>query len=575
MYRYPCVLCRALVVLCCLALASRAAAAETYYEWIARMQVPEARRGLNDDPAGDGTPNLLKFALGLNPLASSADLLPKAQVGAVQGGDRLILTVSKNADAMGVTYVVESSSDLTNWSSTGLTVLSESATSLKVADSVALGANDHRFMRVRATLSEPLTGAVTWQNVTAIHGVLDNAIAQYDIPGILYSVKVPGKDAWVEGRGVSDSSTKAAMAPNDRVRIGSASKTFVGMAALKLIKERRLGFEHPISAYLPAKVLSNYDKDHITIRMLLQHTTGINNYTNIIDEWFMPYITDRRRVWTNEELVELVNSRFSKTPDEGGKVYEPGQKWFYSNTNTVILAMIIEKVTGTTIRQYITDEFITPLGLTDTIYPAPGDATIPGNHAKGYVDWVNFTGESSLPTGLTDVTVYDPTGVGPAGPMISSARDLAVWMEAIVKNDQLIGDLRAGHIDWRYFTAFSNATGEPRPGAYGMKLAHEPDTTNNADYYIIGHRGQISGYDTGMMYLPEKNAAVVVVCNRTLRLADGEPDNALLLAMNKIIAILYPDVIAANKMPPKTGAMPLEAKQPPTPFKRKAPLTEY
>ncbi len=576
MHRLPRLPHCALVILSCLALAPCASAApETYYEWVARLQVPEAKRGLNDDPAGDGTSNLLKYALGINPLTSATNLLPKAETTSIGGTDRLVLTVGKNPDAMGVTYIVESSSDLSGWSSAGLSVLSETGTTLKVADSVALGQNDHRFMRVRVTLSDPLSGAVTWQNVTAIHGVLDNAISAYQIPGILYSVKVAGKDAWAEGRGVRDTATKAALSGGDRFRIGSASKTFVGMAVLKLIQQQRMGFENSISAYLPAAVLSKYDKNHITIRMLLQHTSGINNYTNIIEDWFIPYITDRKRVWTTEELVELVNSRFALSYEEGGKVADPGQKWYYSNTNTLLLAMAVEKVVGMPIRQYITEQFIQPLGLTDTLYPAPGESTIPGNYAKGYVDWANFTGEPSMPSGLTDVTVYDPTGVGAAGPMISSARDLAVWMEAIVKNDQLIGDYRSGHIDWHYFTSFSNATGTPRPGSYGMKLAHEPDVTNNADYYIIGHRGQISGYDTAMMYIPEKNVALVVVCNRTLRFAEGAPDNALLVAMNQIIAILYPDLIAANKLPPKAAALRIEPPQPAAPFKRKAALTEY
>lgn len=527
-----------------------AATGETFPEWLVRNQVPANKRGQGDDPAGDGVSNVMKYALGLNPLAVATNLVPQAQVTQVQGVDRLVLTVNKNANALGVVYTVEGSSDLSSWSSTGMIRVSETGTQLVVADGVPLSQTNRRYLRLRVSLTDPLSGVLTWETVAAIRGILDKSMATYEIPGILYSVKTQGREAWTDGRGVKDKNAATPIDSEDRFRIGSASKTFVGMAALRLIHQGRLGFEHPISAYLPAKVLSNYKKDQITIRMLLQHTSGINNYTSIIEAWFFPYIYDRKKVWTNEQLVELVNAQYQKAPEEGGKLFDPGLKWEYSNTNTVLLAMIVEKITGIDIRQYITETFIQPLGLKDTIYPAPGESEIPGKHTRGYVDWVNFLGEPSMPAGLTDVTVYDPSGVGPAGPMISTVRDLSVWVEAMVQDDQLIGDLRAGHVDWRYFVALSKSTAlTPRPGGYGMKIAHEPDMTNNADYNIVGHRGQISGYDTAMMYLPEKRTSVVVVCNRTLKFAPGFPTNALGVALNQIVAQLYPDLIAKYKIP--------------------------
>ncbi len=561
-----------------LSIAVGVAARETFPEWVIRKQVPASQRGMNDDPAGDGVSNILKYGLGLDPLVVATNLVPQAQVMTVQGVERLVLTVNKNADALGVIYTVEGSSDLAAWSSNGLIIVSDTPTTLTVADGAPLSQTNRRFLRLRVSLRDPLPGALSWEQVASIRSLLDGAISAYEIPGILYSIKQPGQEPWVDGRGVRDRNSAAPISPDDRFRIGSASKTFAGMAALRLINQGRLGFEHPIGAYLPANVLSNYRKDLITVRMLLQHMSGINNYTNIIDDWFIPYIMDRKRVWTNEELIELVNGLYTKTPEEGGKVYDPGQKWFYSNTNTVILALIIEKITGVGFGRYITENFIQPLGLTGTIYPAPGESEIPGNHTRGYVDWIDFIGEPSLPPGVTDVTVYDPTGVGPAGPMISTVRDLSIWMEAIVRNDALVGDLRRGHIDWRYYIAFNGATSGPPPGTYGIKLAHEPDYTNNADYYVIGHRGQISGYDTAMMYLPEKNASIVVVCNRTLKNGPGFPTNALEVALNKMVALLYPDLIATNRIRSEPGrAQSLRAvTAPAAPADRwPAPLMEY
>ncbi len=523
------------------------AASETYNEWTARLKVPDTKRGLNDDPAGDGVPNVLKYALALDPLVATTNPVPAAEVTSVQGADRLVLNVRKNPDAMGIDYIVEASPDLATWSTSGLIVLSNTSTTLSVADGTPLTTGVRRFMRLRVALLDPLPGILNWSQVTAIHAVMDRAIASYQIPGIVYSIKPAGKDPWLDARGVADTTTRAPASASARFRIGSASKTFIGMAALQLIQQKRMGFDDPISRYLPAKVLSNYKRDVISIRMLLQHTSGINNYTNIEDAWGLPYIFNRQRVWTNEELVELINARYAKVPEDGGKVAEPGQTWFYSNTNTVTLAMIVEKISGLTIREYITTNFVDRLRLRDTIYPAPGLSTIPGEHLTGYMDWQAFTGSTSFPAGMTDVTIYDPTGVGPAGPIISTVRDLSVWVEALAHDESLIGDFRRGHVDWRYFV---NAAREGGAGVtYGMNIAHEPDGINQADYFIVGHRGQISGYDTSMMYLPDKDVAIVVVCNRSLPPFDPRsPNNSNEVALDQIVALLYPDLIAASKI---------------------------
>lgn len=423
----------------------------------------------------------------------------------------------------------------------------------------------------------PVALDINLARIAAVRDIVDAALEDYDIPGIIYSIKFVGDEPWVDARGVRNLATGEPLGPNDHFRIGSASKTFVGMAALRLIHQKALSFETPISLYLDEDVLINYPKDQITIRMLLRHTSGINNYTNIIDDWFMPYINDRTRVWTNEELVALIDERHDEAPENGGKVFNPGAGWFYSNTNTVLLGMIIEGITGKSIGDYIQDEFLTPLGLAGTSYPEPGTSAMPEPYAHGYMNWANYTGEPSLPDELLDVSVYDPSGVGPAGPIVSTAADLATWMEVIVNNRQLIGDLRRGHIDWRYFISFNSSSPGESSGSYGMNLAHEPDLQNNANYFIIGHRGQISGYDTAMMYLPEKQCALVLVCTRSLKMAPGLPTNALEAALNAIIAELFPDLIAENQLPVRlqTYSASFTGSGRKTAPEFSAPLTEY
>ena len=412
-----------------------------------------------------------------------------------------------------------------------------------------------------------------------LNEIVDAAIADYEIPGIVFAIKPLNGDVYTAARGVANIDTGEALEVNDRFRIGSASKTFTGMSALRLISEGKLAFESTLDQFVDAEVLSNYPKADITVRMLLSHTSGINNYTNDIEDWFFPYIEDRTRVWTDEELVGLVNEKFDSP--QMGQLFTPGAGWFYSNTNTVLLGMVVESITGQTIGSYITEQFIEPLGLTNTYYPVPGEYQITGEHTEGYMDWANFTGQPSLPSGLTNVTEYDPSGVGAAGPMVSTVRDLAIWMESIGNDTTLIGDLLRGHIDWRYYVSFSSSQPGESSGSYGMNLAHEPSYNNNANYWIVGHRGQISGFDTAMMYMPDQALSIVVVCNRSLAFQDDWPTNAATAAMNNMIGFLYPNLIAESQIgasrraSKSTDVQKSERARVPDSFPRAVPLNEY
>ncbi len=416
---------------------------------------------------------------------------------------------------------------------------------------------------------------------TQIQQLVDEALTNYEIPGILYAVKFVGEDPWAQARGVRDRATNAALQPDDLFRIGSASKTFAGMAVLRAIEQKRLTLESTLDQLLPADLLTHYPKNLITVRMLLSHTSGINSYTNFIEDWFIPYIFDRTRVWTDRELIQLVDAKFAD-PDLG-QIASPGAVWSYSNTNTVILAVIMEQIYGKPFRQLVQDWFIAPLGLAHTLYPAPGESVMPEPFARGYMNWANYVDEASLPNTDLDVSQYDPSGVGAAGAIVSTVGDLATWMEAIAQTGVGSPAHRRGHLDWKYFTGFGAAVSTPAAGqsSYGLHMAHEPDNTNNADYWIVGHRGQISGYDTAMMYLPEYDCAIVVACTRSLKNAPGFPTNAATVALNGIVNILFPQLIADHPVDIAGGhqAESLNSRRTlrstPEPKRLRLPLSEY
>jgi D-alanyl-D-alanine carboxypeptidase len=242
-----------------------------------------------------------------------------------------------------------------------------------------------------------------------------------------------------------------------------------------------------------------------------------------------------------------VNSKFSDP--QLGQIATPGAVWSYSNTNTVILGVVLQQIYGKPIGQLIQEWFLTPLGLARTFYPAPGQSVMPEPFAHGYMNWANYVSEPSLPNTDRDVSQYDPSGVGAAGAVVSTVGDLAKWMESMAQFDDGSPSYSRGHLDWKFFTGFGagSYTAGYAQSSYGLHMAHEPDSTNNADYWIVGHRGQISGYDTAMMYLPDYDCAIVVACTRSLKNAPGFPTNAATVALNAMVNILFPKLISDSK----------------------------
>ena len=388
-----------------------------------------------------------------------------------------------------------------------------------------------------------------------IEGKVSASMAKYQIPGIAYAVKFAGQDPIVRALGVRDVASGEALRPTDRFRIGSTSKSFMGGAILQLIANGSIGIDHPVGMYLPDNVLTGYDREAITIRMLLQHTSGINNYTNVIDEWNVPYIFERDRVWRMEELVAMVDANVNREEPWLGKLFEPGSSWSYSNTNTVLLGIILERVSGLAVSDYLNRKVIPAAGLTQTYSPNPGESEIRGEHSRGYMDWQDFTGADFVPAGLSDVTVYDPTGVGPAGAVVSTVGDLTRWAEALAFNRSLIpSEIQQLHVNTHGFIATS--LNLPSVSC-GFHLIKELDQMHASAVPNIAHRGQISGYDTVMMYLTEVDCAIVMVCNRTLPMQGDHVISGLEVGVYEMINILFPEMVAKWREP-FLGSAPMD-----------------
>ncbi|WP_255289179.1 serine hydrolase domain-containing protein, partial [Bacillus cereus] len=175
---------------------------------------------------------------------------------------------------------------------------------------------------------------------------------------------------------------------------------------LQLAGENRLNLDDYIEDWLPGVIQGNgYDGNKITIRHILNHTSGIAEYSRSKDADF----TDTKKSYTAEELVKM---GVSLPPD-----FAPGEGWSYSNTGYVLLGILIEKVTKNSYAEEIENRIIEPLELSNTFLPG-NSSVIPGtNHARGY-----FQPDGA--SELKDVTYYNPSAGSSAGDMISTADDL-------------------------------------------------------------------------------------------------------------------------------------------------------
>jgi D-alanyl-D-alanine carboxypeptidase len=166
---------------------------------------------------------------------------------------------------------------------------------------------------------------------------VDAKMAEFGVPGAIVGVWVPGKGEWISCKGAGDIKTGTRPTIYDHVRIASLTKTFTATVILQLAHEQQLTLADTLSMHDLGITVPNSDK--ITIRNLLNMTSGLFNYTNDGSFW-SKFLADPTAVWTPKQLVAMSIAHGVITP--------PGQSYEYNNTNYILLGMIIEKLTGNT-----------------------------------------------------------------------------------------------------------------------------------------------------------------------------------------------------------------------------------
>ncbi|UBU08468.1 serine hydrolase domain-containing protein [Nonomuraea gerenzanensis] len=233
---------------------------------------------------------------------------------------------------------------------------------------------------------------------------------------------------WTGSAGTAELGGTAEPPIDGHARIGSNTKTFTAALMLLLVAEGKIELDTPVAGHLPGFGLDR----RITVRRLLQHTSGLFNFTgevyddgSIVHGVPVPYgttgkewVDNRFRTYRPQELVELALSKQAR--------FEPGAGWSYSNTNYVLARLLIEKITGRSLAEEMRRLILDPLGLSGTVVP-DASPELPEPHAHLYYRYDDAGQERTI-----DVTRYNPTWVSTGGDMISTTRDLHTFISALM-----------------------------------------------------------------------------------------------------------------------------------------------
>ncbi|MFI6335538.1 serine hydrolase domain-containing protein [Streptomyces sp. NPDC050535] len=311
--------------------------------------------------------------------------------------------------------------------------------------------------------------------------VLRTALAQ-GAPGAMARIDDNGTVHRLS-EGDADRVTGRALNTADRFRVGSVSKSFTAVVLLQLVDEGKLDLDTSVNSYLPGLL----PDDRITVRHLMSHRSGLYDYTNDMFAQTVPgFESVRNKVFSYQELVDL---SLAKPLNNA-----PGAAYSYSNTNFVVGGMLIEKLTGRSVRTEYQQRIIKPLKLTATSYVHPGTA-IAGRHANGYLP----DDEPGLP--LVDATEQTVSWAQSAGAIISSTRDLNTFFSALLGGRLTSAAQLAQMQQW---TPVNSTQG------YGLGLRRR-DLSCGVSVY--GHTGTVQGFYTYAFTSKDGKRSVTALAN--------------------------------------------------------------
>ncbi|WP_149829179.1 serine hydrolase domain-containing protein [Streptomyces tailanensis] len=308
----------------------------------------------------------------------------------------------------------------------------------------------------------------------ATQATMDAAVAA-GVPGVVAEVR-DTHGVWKGTSGVADLTTEQPRGYGDRFRSGSVTKSLVATVMLQLQAEGRADLDATVDRYLPGLVRGNgHDGTKITVRQLMNHTSGVFNFTE--DATFakkvlgIEFLNSRYDDWTPQQVIALA----LQNPPQ----FEPGTSWKYSNTNYLLLGLIIERLTGRPYAEEIERRVTGPLGMRATYFPGT-DPHVPAP-TRHYSTFTEDPGKTY------DVTELNPSWAWAAGEMVTNSSDLNRFYAA------LFGGRLLRPAQLQQMTSTVSTEGNLPRQRYGLGLI-EYETTCGVK--VWGHSGGIHGSST-------------------------------------------------------------------------------
>lgn len=332
---------------------------------------------------------------------------------------------------------------------------------------------------------------------------MKRVIDQYGVPGALASVRVPGDAEWSQASGFADVAAGVRSDPAGHFPIRSVTKSFTVTLILQLVRDQVVTLDDRLAKFVPG--IPNGDT--ITIADLAGNQSGIQDYSQT-PEFFDAFAKDFTRPFTEQELVAYAIPRSPR--------FAPGAAYDYSNTNTVLLGMIVEQLTGMSVAQALAVRVFAPLGLAHTSYPYT--VPLPSPHPMPYaVDYATRA--------LDDQPLINPTSLAGSGAITSTLADMQAWAQAL-GDGRLIG----AQLQQERIARSRPATNGPHYERYGLGIG------------ILdgwwGHTGNGIGFTAAAFYDPRTKATIAVLVNATASAAPANLNFAeeIFLALAGVVA---------------------------------------
>nr|WP_316525154.1 serine hydrolase domain-containing protein [Kitasatospora sp. K002] len=330
------------------------------------------------------------------------------------------------------------------------------------------------------------TAAFAGGRPDAVQSSLNALVKDDGMPAALASVKGPDGRTRTYTAGVGDIATGAKVPVDGQIRAGSNTKAFTAVVVLQLVAEGKVGLDSPVETYLPGLLRGDgIDGRAITVRQLLQHTSGLPDY---METPALPdFPTIQYRYFEPRDLLDAALAQKAH--------FAPGTSWEYCNTNFVVAGLLIQKITGRPVGEEITKRVIDRAGLRHTSFPTPGDLTIHEAHPHGYYR------DAPDATPL-DYTEMDASPAWAAGAIVSTNTDLNAFYAALLGGRLL----PAAQLAEMRTTVPAEPLG---PGVrYGLGLQSKPLSCGGLFW---GHGGTTAGYRSRNGITDDGRAAAITV----------------------------------------------------------------